>query len=131
MKITRYLSPAAAMFLGWTTKAFAQTSSNYNFQGVFQGLTGQTGLTGNTLIDLAEAIGGFLLLVGATLAGIAIITSGIMYMSAGSNSTRLGTAKAIFKNGVIGALIIFTVGIIITTIANLAIDPFGPGGFFS
>lgn len=77
---------------------------------------------------ILQSIAGFLIIAGGILAGIAILVSGIMYMSAGSDSTRLTTAKAWFKNGIIGALILFAVGLIINTILLVATDPFG---FFS
>ena len=80
------------------------------------------------IVGILENIGGFLMVIAGILAGIVIVVAGIIFMSAGSDQTKVGTAKAVFKNGVIGALIIFAAGVIVNTIALLALDPFG---FFS
>ena len=83
------------------------------------------------ILTIAENVGGFLRVLGGILVGITIILSGFVYFFAGSNQTRVKTAKDIFKAGVIGALIIFSVGIIIGTISGFATDPFqffGGGG---
>lgn len=80
------------------------------------------------ILDILVRIGGFLVVVASIIAGIVIIVAGLFYMSAGSDTGRLTTAKAIFKNGIIGALILFAAGTIIGTIAFLATNPWG---FFS
>ena len=74
-------------------------------------------------LGIVESIGGFLIVVGGILSGIVIVVAGILYMTAGSNQTRVGTAKAVFKNGLIGALILFAAGVIMSTIATFASDP--------
>ena len=80
--------------------------------------------TASSFILLAETIAGFLMVIGAIIAGIVIIVSGIMYMGAGSDTAKVTSAKTVFKNGIIGALIFFAVGIIINTIALIAYRPF-------
>lgn len=74
------------------------------------------------LLDIMRSIAGFLIIAGGILAGITIIVAGIMYMAAGSNTTRAASARTIFKNGVIGALILFAAGIIVNTIILLAVN---------
>ena len=73
---------------------------------------------------LMENIGGFLMIAGGILAAIVIIVSGIAYMSGGSNQQRITSAKAMFKAGIIGSLIIFGAGVIINTVRKLAENPF-------
>jgi len=73
-----------------------------------------------TIFEIIQNIGGFIITAAGVIAGIVIVVSGLVYMSAGSNTTQLATAKAIFKNGVIGALILFAAGVIINTIILLA-----------
>jgi len=88
-------------------------------------------VTVDDLLLLGQSIGGFLILAGGILAGITIIITGIMYLFAGSSTQRLGFAKGMFKAGIIGALIIFGSGIIISTLRSYATNPlyfFGGGG---
>ncbi len=121
-----------ALFLTWSNTSFAQCVPPYlNFTDCFRSSVTQSGgptYGASSVVEILENIGGFLMVIAGILAGIVIVVAGIVYMGAGSNQTRVGTAKAVFKNGVIGALIIFATGIIVNTIAMLALDPFG---FFS
>ena len=123
MKSMRYLAGLSVAYLSLTKIALAQ--SNFNFRNVFIGSTGGTPLSGNTLIDLLQNTGGFLIVAGTVIAGIAIVWSGVVYMSSGNNSARVTSAKAIFKNGLIGALIVFGVGVIMQTLVALMSDPTG------
>ncbi len=84
-------------------------------------------LDASSFVDLALGFASWLYVIAGIILGITLIWSGLTYMSAGNNSARVTTAKAIFKNGVIGALIFFAVGTIINTIELLANNP---GGFF-
>lgn len=77
----------------------------------------------DSLISISENIGGFLMVVGGILAAIAIIYSGILYLLAGSDSTKVKGAKDMLKAALIGALIIFSTGVIIDTIRIFASDP--------
>lgn len=99
--------------------------AQYNFRQTFSGAFQNNRIyRAGDLIGLMESIAGFLIIAGGILAGIAIITSGILYMTAGSNTTRTGMAKSWFKNGIIGALILFAAGTILYTILLIALDPF-------
>ena len=60
-----------------------------------------------------------ILIVGISIAVILIIWSGIMYMFAGGDPEKVGSAKTRFWNGVIGALIIIGVWLIISTLNTL------------
>lgn len=117
----------AAVFVGWSNVGFAQCEQgNYDFAQCFRDTTTfGNPFAATTLLEVLENIGGFLVVAAGILAGIVIITAGLVYMSAGNDSGRVTTAKAIFKNGVIGALILFMAGIIVNTIVLLAIDPLG------
>lgn len=75
------------------------------------------------LISISENIGGFLMVLGGILAGIVVVWAGIAYMTSGSDSARVKTAKDVLKAGLIGALIIFGSGVIINTIKALAANP--------
>ena len=88
-------------------------------------------ITADDIIELLMRIGGFLIIAGGILAGITIVGTGIMYMLAGSNQTKVTAAKAMLKAGIIGALILFSSGMIINTIRGFATSPlnfFGGGG---
>ena len=83
------------------------------------------------ILTFAEDIGGFLIALGMIVAMITIIGTGFMYLMSGSNPQRVTTAKNMFKAGIIGALIIFGSGTIITAIRGFVSDPFvffGGGG---
>lgn len=76
------------------------------------------------ILLISEDIGGFLYMVGSILAGIVIILSGLTYLTAGSDSSKVKSAKDMLKAGMIGALIIFGFGLIVNTISSIASDPF-------
>lgn len=121
-----------ALFLTWSNASFANCVPPFlNFTDCFRDSVTQSGgqiYGASEVVNILENIGGFLMVVAGILAGIVIVVAGLFYMSAGSNQTRVGTAKAVLTNGIIGALIMFAAGIILNTIALLALDPFG---FFS
>ncbi|MDP3697191.1 MAG: hypothetical protein Q8R55_04145 [Candidatus Taylorbacteria bacterium] len=77
------------------------------------------------VVSLGARIAGFLIFSAEILAAVVVVWSGIMYMSAGSDETKVKNAKAMLKNGLIGALILFGVGVILNTVANFALDPVG------
>ena len=61
----------------------------------------------------------FLITTSAVLALIFIIWSGITYMYAGENTDKVKNAQARLRSGIIGAAIVFGVGVIIQTIASV------------
>ena len=105
-----------SLFLGFYGTSYAQN----NFINQFNAVMGSAPASGNEVLDIVRSVAGYLIVFGGILAGIAIIASGIMFMAAGSNTARLAAAKSIFKNGVVGALILFAAGLIINTIILLA-----------
>ncbi len=113
----------AGLLLGWSNVSYAQKICPPNdFLCYYRNVTTAAPASGVEILDIIRYIAGFLIIAGGILAGIAIIVSGIMFMAAGSNPARLTAAKAIFKNGVIGALILFAAGLIVNTIILLAIS---------
>ena len=74
-----------------------------------------TPLTLTGILAIIRVIMSFLIIISAIIAVIAILVSGIIYMTAGS-SDRVGTARTWLTNAIIGALIVFAVGVIINTI---------------
>lgn len=82
---------------------------------------------GLTLIEIGSIIarvGSFLTSAGVLLAIIGVIVSGIMYMRAGAEPTKITNAQTWFKNVLIGALIVLGVGVIMNTIANIVTREF-------
>ena len=59
------------------------------------------------------------LVVGVILALIYLIWGGILWMSAGSDETKIKNAKTRMKQGAWGALIILAVGLILQTLAGV------------
>lgn len=122
-KVSIILVLVVGVSLFWSSSSYAQCFPREDYQQCFERINSPgVGLSAPTLTDLLENIGGFLIAAAGIIAGIVIIVAGIMWMGAGSNQTRVTSAKAIFKNGVIGALIIFAAGVIINTIVILASD---------
>jgi len=77
--------------------------------------------------DTLSGFADFVFTIAGVLVGITIVWAGIIYATAGSDTAKVGKAKTIFKNGLIASLIIFAVGLILSTLANFAGDP---AGFF-
>ena len=75
------------------------------------------------VLTILESLGGFLMIVAGILAGIVIIASGIFYLIAGSDATKVKSARDMLKAGIIGSFIIFGVGLIISVIRLIAEDP--------
>ncbi|MEK7659368.1 MAG: hypothetical protein AAB338_01795 [Patescibacteria group bacterium] len=82
------------------------------------------GLTLAEIGTLIARVGSFLTSVGVLFAIIAVIVSGIMYMRAGAEPTKITSAQSWFKNALLGALIVLGVGVIINTIANIVTREF-------
>ncbi|OGM96328.1 MAG: hypothetical protein A3B86_04275 [Candidatus Yanofskybacteria bacterium RIFCSPHIGHO2_02_FULL_38_22b] len=95
-----------------------------SYQRIYQSTVQGRPLYLSDFETILESVAGFLIIAGGILAGIAIIVSGVLYMMAGSDTAKVTTAKAWFKNGLIGALILFAVGLIIQTLLLIATDPF-------
>lgn len=74
--------------------------------------------------EFLEPLANFLIAAGVILAIIALVVAGIMYFRTPSE-VQAKLAKAWFKNGLIGAVIILGVGVIINTVALVV-----TGGFF-
>lgn len=86
-----------------------------------------TGGSAITLIQIQqyiERIASFLIIVGVILAVIFIIWGGIMYMAAGGDQAKAGTAKTRIFNGIIGAAVVLGVGVILQTVAGLVARSF-------
>lgn len=88
-----------------------------------QTIPGGTTITTNQIIDLMQSVAGFLLIVGTVLAGLAVLYSGVIYMLAGSDSSKVKAAKDALKAGLIGSAIIFGVGVILNMVRALARNP--------
>ena len=113
------------LFLVMIFFCFALVSSAQTYPDVYRTHIAGRPLHLYDVEDILEGIAGFLIITGGILAGIAIIVSGILYMMAGSDTAKVTTAKGWFKNGLIGALILFGVGVIIQTLLLIASRPLG------
>ena len=84
-----------------------------------------TPITVPQLLGITQSVGGFLIIFGGILAALTVIISGLVYMFAGSSQQRVTAAKNMLIAGLIGALIIFGVGVIINIIKSVAQNPLG------
>ena len=66
----------------------------------------------------------FLIRTSVVLAVIYIIWSGITYMNAGADTTKVGEAQARLKAAIVGAAIVLGVGVIIQTVLGLVTRQF-------
>lgn len=94
-----------------------------NFASAADLPTGQP-ITLGEVEELIGTIANFLIIVGAVIAVIFIILAGLKYVTAGSDSGKVEEAKAMLKNGVIGAAIVLGIGVIMQTIAMLVTRDF-------
>lgn len=127
MKKFILLAVILVLTFGWFGVSYADClPPNVSFVNCFRTVIDPTqgALTASSFIGIAERIAGFLIVIGGIIAGIVIIVSGIMYMGAGSDTGKVTAAKSVFKNGIIGAIIFFAVGLIINTIALVSYRPF-------
>lgn len=69
--------------------------------------------------SLVSRVAQFLLIVSVLIAIIMIVWSGITYMAAGANTTKVTEAQTRLKNAIIGAAIVLGVGVIINTVAGI------------
>ena len=83
-----------------------------------------TPITLTSLDQMIFDVSLFLIRISVVLAVIYIVWSGITYMYAGEDKTKVDNAKLRLKNGIIGSLIIFGVGVIIQTIAGVITGEF-------
>ena len=81
-------------------------------------------VTPDEISNLVTYVGQFLVVMSVTIAVIIFVISGITYMTAAGNPERVKKAQAIFKNGVIGTLIVLGVGVIINTLAGVVTRDF-------
>lgn len=109
---------------GGETTEGARTNSGGNGTGIdrsrgtsdFQLPPGNP-ITEDTISEFLTSVANFLIAIGVLGAVITIVTGGIMYFGAGFSSNAVTKAKDIFKNALIGTLIILGVGVIINTIS--------------
>lgn len=80
-------------------------------------------LDADDILEFVADFANYFFTFAAILMGIIIVWAGIVYMAAGSNTTKVGNAKSILKNGAIGAAIIFAIGLILATIRILVQAP--------
>lgn len=74
--------------------------------------------------SMIERVAQFLIVVSVLIAVIMIVWSGITYMYAGSDASKVTEAQTRLKNAVIGAAIVLGVGVIIQTIAGIVTRDF-------
>ncbi len=81
-------------------------------------------ITFTEIDNLIEQIAQFLIVASVLFAVIMIVWSGITYMAAGADSSKVEAARTRLKNAIIGAAVVLGVGVIIQTIAGLVTREF-------
>jgi hypothetical protein len=82
------------------------------------------GLDEESIATLLERIANFLITIALIIVVIAIVWGGILWMTAGGDDSKAAKAKSTILNGIIGAAVIFFVGIILNTLQNTIADFF-------
>ncbi|MEK7121658.1 MAG: pilin [Patescibacteria group bacterium] len=98
----------------------AHTSLAYQLAGLPPGQP----ITFNEVDNLIGRVAQFMVVVSVLIAIIMIVWSGITYMYAGADTTKVTEAQTRLKNSIIGAAIVLGVGVIIQTIAGIVTRDF-------
>lgn len=77
------------------------------------------GLTLSDVEDLIVTIANWLMIIGVVVAVLFLAWGGIKWMTAGGDSKKSDEAKTIIKNGFIGLVVLFGIGVILRTAAGL------------
>ena len=85
---------------------------------------GGAGLSLTEVENLINTIARFLIVISVVVAVIFIIIGAVIWMTAGGNEDLAKKGKAYIRNGILGALIIFLIGVILQTISNLVARTF-------
>lgn len=91
-------------------------------------LPGGTPITLEDIFNLLQGTANFLIRASLFAAIILIVWAGIIYMSAGSDPTKVKNAQARLKTAIIGTFIVFMVGVILNTLQSVANRSFFGGG---
>jgi len=116
MKLISKISFAVWSFLFVKSYALAFSVPSGSGGG---GLPSGQPITLDVLDYIIFRVSTFFISISAVLALIFIIWSGVTYMYAGDDSTKITAAQGRLKSGIIGAAIILGVGVIIQTIASV------------
>lgn len=126
-QITKKVSMEKLKKIGKVVIPFAMTTLPFLALAALLPPTNPLGGTGLTLTEadaLIQTIGRFVIGVSIVIAIIFIVIGVILRASAGTNTGMLDKGKAYIKNGIIGALIVFLIGVILQTISNLVARTF-------
>jgi magnesium-transporting ATPase (P-type) len=74
--------------------------------------------------QIIEKIARFMIMISVVVAVIAIVWGAIVIMTAGGSEDRMKIGKGYVWKGIIGAAIVFAVGIILQTVAGLVTRTF-------
>lgn len=76
------------------------------------------------ITDLVRDLTRRLIYISGILAVFFIVLSGVMYMYARDDESKVEKAKAMLKSGIIGSAIVFGVGVILLTIESIIMGDF-------
>ncbi len=85
---------------------------------------GGAGLSLAEVEDLINKIARFLIVISVVVAVIFIIIGAVIWMTSGGSEDMAKKGKAYIRNGILGALVIFLIGVILQTISNLVARTF-------
>ena len=91
-------------------------------------LTGVAG-EGITMLEIAniiQAIASWLVIIAVVIAVIMIVWGGIMWMVAAGDEDKVGKAKSMVWNGILGAAVVLAVGVILQTVSAIVTRTFFP-----
>ncbi len=123
LKLAKGAVTAAIIGLALAIAAPSFLKEIYNIIGVRSGSKAQQALNqvappGTlTLAEIVVNVLNFLLSIAGTLAIIALIVGGLMYLTAAGNEKQVDTGKSMFKSAVIGIAIVMAAMVIVRQVA--------------
>ncbi len=80
------------------------------------------------IAQIASNVLEFLLGIAGTVALIAMVIGGIMYLAAGGDENRIDTGKKIFKSAIIGIVIVMAALVVVRTVSGFFVGGGAAGG---
>lgn len=76
-------------------------------------------ITLNEVENIIIRIANWLMIIGVVIAVLFLAWGGIKWITAGGDPKKADEAKGIIKNGIIGLVVLFAIGVILRTAASL------------
>lgn len=110
--IAKWAIPAAIVAMPLLSLAQIPPPSGLN-------IPGGNAITLNEVENIIIRIANWLMIIGVIIAVLFLAWGGIKWITAGGDPKGADAAKTIIKNGIIGLVVLFAIGVILRTAASL------------